>query len=643
VHYAAPSAIAKYPNQLDVFTVDWVNNQLRTNSYDSGTWSGWRRVSGINNAVTNPTAAVSRTDNIIDVFATNSSSGGTLTQTQWFNGNPGDGWASTWGPPDSKVFAINLGTGPAGVATSSTTEYVFWLDPDSHLRYMYWNGGNWEYTDTGYRGFDLGAPAGLTLKNNSVAVIANPVQELSRDVQVFARGNDNKLYTIYHGISTGWSPWEVVPGTTNIAGAPAAITRYDKCVDVVYRKLNGNAVLIEWTPSQGWTTETIIDGSTSAGYSDPSIASWDQARLDVFNQRQDLRVWHRYWNSPKPAITTVTPSIIALGSSATTITITGENFYPNSAVMGPLGTVLSTTFINETTLTAVLPSSWLDNKRDFEIYVDVPGTTQTNFFSGPIWIGVRPTDGIGVFRPSTHTFYLDYNGNGFWNPGVDKVITAFGISTDIPVSGDWNYDGATEIGVFRNSTHTFYLDYNGNGLWNPGVDRVITAFGISTDIPVSGDWNKGGATDIGVFRPSTHTFYLDYNGNGLWNPGVDKVITAFGISTDIPVSGDWNNDGATDIGVFRPSTHTFYLDYNGNGAWNPGVDKVITAFGISSDIPVSGDWNNDGFTDIGVFRPSTHTFYLDYNGNGLWNPGVDKVITAFGNPTDLPVSGKWSS
>jgi hypothetical protein len=30
----------------------------------------------------------------------------------------------------------------------------------------------------------------------------------------------------------------------------------------------------------------------------------------------------------------------------------------------------------------------------------------------------------------------------------------------------------------------------------------------------------------------------------------------------------------------------------------------------------------DGTTDIGVFRPSTHTFYLDANGNGVWNGAV---------------------
>jgi parallel beta-helix repeat protein len=248
---------------------------------------------------------------------------------------------------------------------------------------------------------------------------------------------------------------------------------------------------------------------------------------------------------------------------------------------------------------------------------------------------------IGVFRNSTHQFYLDYNGNGVWNgAAVDRQYN-FGISGDIPVTGDWNNNGTTEIGVFRNSTHLFYLDNNGDGVWNGGsIDKQYN-FGISGDIPISGDWNNNGTTEIGVFRNSTHVFYLDYNGNGVWNgASVDRQYN-FGISGDIPISGDWNLDGTTEIGVFRNSTHVFYLDYNGNGVWNgAAVDKQYN-FGISGDIPVTGDWNADGATEIGVFRPSIHLYYLDYNGNGVWNgASLDRQYN-FGITGDIPISGKW--
>jgi len=269
------------------------------------------------------------------------------------------------------------------------------------------------------------------------------------------------------------------------------------------------------------------------------------------------------------------------------------------------------------------------------------GGFNTSVKSGYIDVTNATVSKIGVFRNSTHLFYLDYNGNGVWNgAAIDKQYN-FGISGDIPVTGDWNADGRTEIGVFRNSTHLFYLDTNGNGAWNGALVDKQYNFGISGDIPLSGDWNSDGRTEIGVFRNSTHLFYLDYNGNGVWNgASIDKQYN-FGITGDKPITGDWNADGKSEIGVFRHLTHLFYLDYNGNGVWNgASIDKQYN-FGISGDIPVTGDWNADGRTDIGVFRPSTHLFYMDYNGNGAWNGAAVDRSYNFGITGDIPISGKW--
>ena len=173
--------------------------------------------------------------------------------------------------------------------------------------------------------------------------------------------------------------------------------------------------------------------------------------------------------------------------------------------------------------------------------------------------------------PGTYQVTLQvYNAIGFNSTRKTGYITVTNVS---------------KIGVFRNSTHLFYLDQNGNGVWNGVLVDRANNFGISGDIPISGDWNTDRKTEIGVFRPSTHLFYLDYNGNGVWNgAAVDRQYN-FGLTGDMPVSGDWNTDGKYEIGVFRNSTHLFYLDYNGNGAWNgASVDKQYN-FGITGDIP----------------------------------------------------------
>jgi len=79
------------------------------------------------------------------------------------------------------------------------------------------------------------------------------------------------------------------------------------------------------------------------------------------------------------------------------------------------------------------------------------------------------------------------------------------------------------------------------------------------------------------------------------------------------------------VGVFRNSTHTFYLK---NGTTTTSIN-----WGASTDKPVTGDWNGDGRTEVGVFRPSAHTFYLK---NGTTTTSIN-----WGTSTDLPVTGKW--
>ena len=83
----------------------------------------------------------------------------------------------------------------------------------------------------------------------------------------------------------------------------------------------------------------------------------------------------------------------------------------------------------------------------------------------------------------------------------------------------------------------------------------------------------------------------------------------------------------TKIGVYKDGT--WYLDWNGNGAWDAGTDKVYS-FGAPGWTPVTGDWNGDGRTKIGV--SNGQQWYLDTNGNGIWDiMGIDDAYS-FGAP-----------
>ncbi|MEZ5584681.1 MAG: hypothetical protein R3F37_19630 [Candidatus Competibacteraceae bacterium] len=77
------------------------------------------------------------------------------------------------------------------------------------------------------------------------------------------------------------------------------------------------------------------------------------------------------------------------------------------------------------------------------------------------------------------------------------------------------------------------------------------------------------------------------------------------------------------LGTFRNGQ--WFLDLNGDEQWNGcGVDGCAQ-FGTVGDQPVSGDWNNDQFSNIGVYRNGT--WLLDLNGNDQWDGcGTDGCI-----------------
>jgi hypothetical protein len=84
-------------------------------------------------------------------------------------------------------------------------------------------------------------------------------------------------------------------------------------------------------------------------------------------------------------------------------------------------------------------------------------------------------------------------------------------------------------------------------------------------------------------------WYLDANGNGVWDgPTVDEH-GFFGIPGYMPVVGDWTGNGTAKIGVTNGVN--WYLDANGNGVWDGPIIDQAPFFGISGWNPVVGKWN----------------------------------------------------
>jgi hypothetical protein len=332
-------------------------------------------------------------------------------------------------------------------------------------------------------------------------------------------------------------------------------------------------------------------------------------------------------------------------NSGAAVTLRGSGSDPENAIAGyqwrqTSGTTVALSNAASAQANLTAPSIATGNATlVFELRVtDAGGVSATDSVS--IVVQSADVDGDGASNgqdafPANPAEWKDSDGDGIGdNADPDDN------NNGIPDSAE-NLNPRHSIAVFRPSTAVWLVDLNANRQYDGRTVDGRYKFGINGDIPVTGDWDGDGVTDIGVFRPSTGEWFLDLNANRKYDGRTVDGRYKLGINGDQPVTGDWNGDGVTDIGVFCPSTGEWFLDLNANRKWDGNGSDGLYTFGKAGDRPVTGDWNDDGLTEIGVFRPSTGEWLLDLNANDKWNGRSVDGLYQFGQPGDLPATGRW--
>ena len=195
------------------------------------------------------------------------------------------------------------------------------------------------------------------------------------------------------------------------------------------------------------------------------------------------------------------------------------------------------------------------------------------------------------------------------------------------VPSDFNGGGRSDPGIFRPSQQP-------NALWystpSGGGAPFQIFFGAQGDIPVPADYDGDGRTDAVIFRPSAGPWYGP-------RTGAAEIVTQFilGQNGDIPVPCDYDGDGAVDPGIFRPSDGLWYATRR-----NGQTVVLNTRFGGSNDIPVPADYNGDGKCDAAIMRAGsgpggTNLWYAPYTGGG----GAFQIY--FGAQGDIPAPADY--
>ena len=236
---------------------------------------------------------------------------------------------------------------------------------------------------------------------------------------------------------------------------------------------------------------------------------------------------------------------------------------------------------------------------------------------------------LSVFRPSLGDWFIQRSTQGYFQQH-------WGISTDKPVSADYDGDFKTDIAVWRengygdpNRSYFFILQSSNNTFRQE-------QFGSAGDIPtVVGDWDGDGRADVAVYRNGASAgaqsfFYYRPSASA----GVDFIGIGWGASGDQAVRGDFDGDGKMDAAVFRPSNAVWYVLQSSNN------QPLFVNWGLAGDRRVPADYDGDGRTDFAVFRPTNSVWYILNSSTGTpffrqWGISTDTLV-----PSDYNGDGK---
>jgi hypothetical protein len=238
--------------------------------------------------------------------------------------------------------------------------------------------------------------------------------------------------------------------------------------------------------------------------------------------------------------------------------------------------------------------------------------------SGTAWVDtngnetIDPRNADFVNRDIIYTF-----GNG--NSGTDRAFTSddffagnfrnAGPDRNFATGGDNGpADGFDKLAVYGSvgqgiaGPWRFLIDGDNDGVPEKAIVQT-GGLGINLNgLPVAGnfDGNRANGDEVAIFTGTQWVFDLDGNFQ------LETVLTTPQL-VGYPIVGDFDGDGFDDLGAWAADRFTFLLTNGTNNAWlTPGLAKFAQInFGFIGvrERPLAADLDQDGIDDIGLWSP----------------------------------------
>ncbi|MEU0552428.1 DUF2961 domain-containing protein [Dactylosporangium sp. NPDC006015] len=231
-------------------------------------------------------------------------------------------------------------------------------------------------------------------------------------------------------------------------------------------------------------------------------------------------------------------------------------------------------------------------------------------------------DAVAFTRGADADVFSATSSGTAFGPAV-KGNDFFALDGEVPFTGDVDGDGRTDLITFtRGGPADVYVALgNGSGSFGAGV-KWHDFFAVDAEVPLVGDFDGDGRTDIVTFtRGTTSDVYVALSTGSGFGPGV-KWHDHFAVGAETPVVGDFDGDGRDDIATFTGgSGGSVYVALSDGGRFVQ--DGWLWRSGFGGDAVATGDFNGDGRDDVAVFtRGSTADVLVALSsGGGFGTPG----------------------